>query len=73
MWLVRLLGISNRAERERKTHFRIVGDYEISGNAMVAIAINRNNPRDSTYFTIDPGVNNNAFIRACGWAYEPED
>ena len=73
MWFLRLLGVSNRVKRERKTHFRIVGDYEISGNAMVAIAINRNNPLDSTYFTIDPEVNNNAFICACGWAYEPED
>lgn len=50
----------------------VVGDYEIRGNQYVAIAINVNNPKDSHYFDIDPDVNNNAFIRACGWAYEPE-
>lgn len=50
-----------------------VGDYEIYGNQFVAIAVNVNNPKDSHYFNIDPDVNNNAFIRACGWAYEPED
>ena len=51
----------------------VVGNYEIRGNQYVAIAINVKNPKDSHYFDIDPGVNNNAFIRACGWAYEPED
>jgi hypothetical protein len=50
-----------------------VGDYEIRGNQYVAIAVNVNNPKDSHYFDIDPDVNNNAFIRAQGWAYEPED
>lgn len=50
----------------------VVGDYEIRGNQYVAIAINVKNPKDSHYFDIDPDVNNNAFIRACGWAYEPE-
>lgn len=49
-----------------------VEDYEIYGNQHVAIAVNVNNPRDSHYFTLDPGVNNDAFVRACGWAYEPE-
>lgn len=49
-----------------------VEDYEIYGNQFVAIAVNVNNPKDSHYFDIDPEVNNNAFIRACGWAYEPE-
>ena len=49
----------------------VVGDYEIRGNQYVAIAINVKNPKDSHYF--DPDVNNNAFIRACGWAYVPED
>jgi hypothetical protein len=48
----------------------VVGDYEIRGNEYVAIAINVNNPKDSHYFDIDPDVNNNAFVRACGWAYE---
>ena len=49
-----------------------VEDYEIYGNQHVAIAVNVFNPSDSHYFTIDPEVNNDAFIRACGWAYEPE-
>lgn len=48
-----------------------VGDYEIYGNMYIAIAVNVNNPKDSHYFDIDPEVNNNAFVRACGWAYEP--
>lgn len=50
-----------------------VADYEIRGNQFIAIAINVNDPKDAHYFTIDPDVNNNAFVRACGWAYEPED
>ena len=50
-----------------------VEDYEIRGNKFIAIAINVNNPEDVHYFDIDPDVNNNAFIRACGWAYEPKD
>lgn len=48
-----------------------VGDYAVCGNQHVAIAINVNNPADSHYFTIDPDVNNDAFVRACGWAHEP--
>lgn len=51
----------------------VVGDYEIRGNQYVAIAINVKNPSDSHLFDIDPDVNNNAFVRACGWAYEPEN
>jgi len=46
-----------------------VGEYEIRGNQHIAIAINVNDPKDAHYFTIDPEVNNDAFIRACGWAY----
>lgn len=49
----------------------IVGDYEICGNKYVAIAINIKKPQDAHYFDIDPEVNNDAFVRACGWAYEP--
>jgi hypothetical protein len=48
-----------------------IGDYEIRGNQYVAIAVNVNDAKDSHYFTIDPEVNNDAFVRACGWAYEP--
>ena len=55
------------------TNFTEVGEYEISGNQFIAIAINKTNPKDSHWFEIDPDVNNDAFIRACGWAYEPED
>jgi hypothetical protein len=51
----------------------VVGDYEIRGNQYVAIAINVKNPNDSHCFDIDPDVNNNAFIRACGWAYGEGD
>lgn len=50
-----------------------VGNYEIYGNKYVAIAINVLDPKDSHYFTIDPEANNDAFVRACGWAYEPEN
>lgn len=50
-----------------------VADYEIRGNQHIAIAINVNDPKDVHWFDIDPDVNNDAFIRACGWAYEPED
>ena len=37
---------------------------------MKFMAININYPLDSHYFTIDPEVNNNAFIRACSWVFE---
>ena len=43
--------------------------YHITGNKYLAIAINIEDPQDCHYFTIDPDVNNNAFIRAQGWAY----
>lgn len=46
--------------------------YYIVGNEKVAIAINENDPDDSHTFTRDPGVNNNAYIRAMGWAYPGE-
>lgn len=49
-----------------------VENYEIRGNQYIAIAISANDPKDAHYFDIDPDCNNNAFIRACGWAYEPE-
>jgi hypothetical protein len=51
----------------------LVGEYEIRGNKYVAIAINVKNPLDSHRFDIDPDVNNNAFVRACGWASKPEN
>ncbi len=44
-------------------------DYYIVGNQHGAIAINVNDPTDVQWFTIDPDVNNDAFTRACGWAY----
>ena len=47
--------------------------YYIAGNKYLAIAINVNDPTDVHYFDIDPDVNNNAYIRAQGWAFEPED
>jgi hypothetical protein len=46
--------------------------YIVTGNQYLAIAINVDNPQDVQIFAIDPEVNNDAFIRACGWAYEPE-
>lgn len=47
--------------------------YLITGNKYVAIAINVNNPKEAHYFTIDPDVNNDAFVRACGWAHPGPD
>ena len=44
-------------------------DYFITGNQYLAIAINLKDPKDAHYFDIDPEVNNDAFVRACGWAY----
>jgi hypothetical protein len=55
----------------KAVNHKIVESYEIYGNQYVAIAVNREDATDSHYFTIDPEVNNDAFIRACGWAYEP--
>jgi hypothetical protein len=52
---------------------KLVGNYVVSGNKHVAIAVNIFNAEDSHYFDIDPEVNNNAFVRACGWAFEPDD
>ena len=43
--------------------------YLITGNKYVAIAVNLEDESDSHCFTIDPEVNNDAFVRACGWAY----
>lgn len=62
--------IKYELQRVRK---KIVGKYEIHGNQYVAIAVNRDDPKDSHYFDIDPEVNNDAFVRACGWAYEPSN
>lgn len=52
--------------------------YHISGNENIAIAINVNDPTDVHWFDRDPEVNDNAFVRAMGWAYpgpsdNPED
>lgn len=66
------LGFSDRIEvasGSPLSHARIEG-YEIYGNQFVAIAMNVNDAADPHHFGIDPDVNNNAFIRACGWAYE---
>lgn len=43
--------------------------YFISGNQYLAIAISVTDPTDVHYFDIDPEVNNDAFVRAMGWAY----
>lgn len=64
--------LREKSQRMSIVQTRIVETYLIVGNQKVAIAININDPEDSHYFTIDPEVNNNAFIRACGWAYEPD-
>ena len=47
--------------------------YQIVGNEDYAFAINESDPEDIHHFDRDPEVNNDAFIRACGWAYEPND
>ena len=44
--------------------------YYIAGNQHMAIAINAEDPTDVHYFTIDPDVNNDAYVRAQGWAYD---
>jgi hypothetical protein len=43
--------------------------FEIAGNADLAIAINVDDPSDCHTFTRDPDCNDNAFKRACGWAF----
>lgn len=48
---------------------KIIHGYIIAGNQFIAIAINVDDSKDVHYFDIDPEVNNNAFIRAIGWAY----
>jgi hypothetical protein len=60
---------------ERKVNMNTITyhGYHIAGNKYFAIAINVNDPSDVNWFDIDPDVNNDAFIRAQGWAYEPED
>lgn len=47
---------------------KVVGDYLVTGNKHIAIAVAIDCEADSHHFTIDPEVNNDAFIRACGWA-----
>jgi hypothetical protein len=50
---------------------KVVESYRIVGNKNYAFACNMNDDKDNHYFTRDPDVNDDAFIRACGWAYEP--
>lgn len=50
----------------------MVNVYQITGNKNYAFALNTTNQNDKHYFTRDPDVNDDAFIRACGWAYEPK-
>ena len=47
--------------------------YRIIGNEYLAIAVNLKDPKDAHYFTIDPEVNNDAFVRAQGWAYPGDE
>jgi len=63
--------IKKRYLQSRSVRSKRVEEYEIRGNKYIAIAINVNDPTDAHYFTIDPEVNNDAFVRATGWAYEP--
>lgn len=60
-----------RTERRHPMNIRttVWYDYFITGNQHLAIAINLKDEKDAHYFTIDPEVNNDAFVRACGWAY----
>lgn len=51
----------------------IVVDYWfVVGNEEYAFAINMRDQSDVHYFRRDPDVNNDAFIRACGWCYPGE-
>ncbi len=43
--------------------------YHIAGNINLAIAISVTDPSDCHWFDRDPDVNNNAYIRAKGWAW----
>ena len=61
----------NMSENKDEIRFRVWCGYYISGNRYLAIAINVKNPKDAHHFSIDPDVNNDAFIRACGWAFQP--
>ena len=47
--------------------------YHIAGGKHIAIAINVDDPTDAHYFTIDSDVNDNAYVRAIGWAYPGDD
>ena len=47
--------------------------YFIVGNEEYAFAVSLTNKKDIHHFHRDPDVNNDAFIRACGWAYDPSD
>lgn len=50
----------------------IVDHWFIVGNQEYAFAINMNDETEIHCFDIDPEVNNNAYIRAQGWAYPGE-
>lgn len=56
-----------------KVRERIWWGYRIIGNQQAAIAIDIVDSTNTQYFDIDPEVNNDAFIRACGWAYINHD
>lgn len=47
----------------------------ITGNEEYAFAVSRHCESDIQYFTRDPDVNNHAYIRALGWAFQnpPDD
>lgn len=48
---------------------RTVDYWFVVGNEEYAFAINMRDQNDVQYFTRDPDVNNDAFIRACGWCF----
>jgi hypothetical protein len=50
---------------------KLVSIFHVVGNKNYAFALNITDSKDHHYFTRDPDVNDDAFIRACGWAYEP--
>lgn len=51
----------------------IYHSYHVAGNENVAIAISEADPDDAHYFTRDPDVNDNAYVRALIWAYPGPD
>lgn len=50
--------------RQREYH-----GWYIVGHQDYAFAVNMENNKDIHYFDRDPNVNDDAFIRACGWAF----